>query len=176
MGMKGAALREDEYVDVSTLLGFAADKVPELAKDIGGVQRPIVAAPRGGASFDIGRLTEEDKAQVPLQTVRPLFLRSLLQEAEEFGDSLGLTKAVDALLTDVSARGAKAPLVFVDAREFPDAYRIAGQYVVDAGKVTVRFRLFRGKERSETVTVEGTTEGLSALAAAVVSTAQRLIG
>ena len=68
----GEAAFAYEFVDVFTLFGFAADKVPELARDIGGVQRPIVASPKGGASFDIGRLTKEDKAKVPLQAVRPV--------------------------------------------------------------------------------------------------------
>src|SRR6202021_1306701 len=39
LGMRGARLREGEYVDVVDLFSFAADKVPELARDIGGIQR-----------------------------------------------------------------------------------------------------------------------------------------
>ena len=74
LGMRGAKLREGEYVDVVELFGFAADKVPELARDIGGVQRPLIASPRG-SSFDIGRLTAADREKVPLQMIKPVVLR-----------------------------------------------------------------------------------------------------
>ena len=46
-GMAGARLREGEYVDVSGLFQYAADEVPNLARGIGGVQKPLVMAPRG---------------------------------------------------------------------------------------------------------------------------------
>jgi hypothetical protein len=59
-GMKGRALRDGDYVDVGKLFGHAVDQVPELAGKIGGLQHPLVAAPRG-SSFDIGRLTAEDR-------------------------------------------------------------------------------------------------------------------
>ena len=56
-GIKGAALRNSEFVDIMTLFQYSANKVPELAKDIGGVQKPEIRIPHGGQSFDIGRLT-----------------------------------------------------------------------------------------------------------------------
>src|SRR5207248_3171552 len=40
LAMSGAKLHDREFVDVADLLGYAADKVPELARDIGDVQRP----------------------------------------------------------------------------------------------------------------------------------------
>src|SRR4051812_48643127 len=78
LGMRGAKLREGEYVDVVDLFVFAAVQVPEMARVIGGVQRPTVASPRG-ASIDIGRLTAEDRVKVPLRSVKPVVLRSCFQ-------------------------------------------------------------------------------------------------
>ena len=89
LGMRGAKLREGEYVDVVDLFSFASDKVPELARDIGGVQRPTVASPKG-ASFDVGRLTAEDRPKVPLQSVKPVVLRSSLQAEKPPRDTLRL--------------------------------------------------------------------------------------
>src|SRR5206468_9197244 len=54
-GMRGAALREDAYVDISALFQYAQDQVPQLAQHIGGIQRPEIMASRG-ASFDVGKL------------------------------------------------------------------------------------------------------------------------
>ena len=85
--MKGAALREGEYVDVSQLFQHAADQVPQLAKDIGGIQKPLIAAPRG-TSFDIGQLKTDDKSLIPLAQVKPMLLRPLLINPDEGDDNL----------------------------------------------------------------------------------------
>jgi hypothetical protein len=164
LGMKGGQLREREYVDVSTLFDFAADKVPEFAKDIGGVQRPIVATPRGGSSFDIGRLTDEDKQKVPLNEVRALFVRASLQDDEERADLLDLSERVNDRLRDLSAQGGSAPLVFVDAPALPGAHRIAGGYSTTDGLTTVRFKVRRDKEAlTDWIEVSGKAEALPAL-------------
>jgi uncharacterized caspase-like protein len=172
LGMRGAKLREDEYVDVADLFGFAADHVPELANDIGGIQRPIISSPKG-ASFLIGRVTAQDQAAIPLQTVKPLILRTEFQEEEDFTDLLGLGKRVDELLRSVAARGHNASLVFVDAREFIDAYQLAGRYRIEGDKLTVTARLARGGEKGTRFTVEGNKAMLDDLAAKVASEAEK---
>src|SRR5262249_24085816 len=87
-GMRGEALREDRFVDVSVLFEFAADKVPELAHDIGGSQKPIRASP-SGASFDIGMLLKEDKEKIPLEQVRPLVVSLGFRDKRNDRDTLG---------------------------------------------------------------------------------------
>jgi hypothetical protein len=171
MAMKGAALKEEEFVDVSTLFGFAADRVPQLARDIGGIQRPVIASPKG-VSFYIGRLIGEDKEKIPLQTMRPLFLRSNFQDEDAIEDVLGLAKRVDALLTEASARGREAPLVFVDAREYPEAYRLAGRYRVEGEQAVVDVRIRRGSEEVGRFSVEGEPD---ALAGRIVAEARRWV-
>ena len=118
LAMRGAKLREGEYVDIVELFSFAADKVPELARDIGGVQRPLIASPRG-SSFDVGRLTAADREKVPLQTIKPVVLRCSFQEEKRARDGLGLTKRVNERLREASAVARGAQLVFVDAEDFP---------------------------------------------------------
>ena len=61
-GMKGAALRNDEFVDVSKLFQYAREEVEQMAKNIGGIQRPIIFAPKDD-SFEVGQLKTEDKAE-----------------------------------------------------------------------------------------------------------------
>ena len=173
LGMRGAALRADEYVDVSTLLNFAADQVPDMARGIGGIQRPLVAKPRSGASFNLGRLTGEDKARVPLTPERPLVLRANFQDERRIIDHLGLSRLVNDRLRDVAARGQQAPLAFVDAQELPDAWLIAGRYSVDGNAVSVQMRLFRGEKAAGEVTVTGEAVNLPRLADAIVSAAQQ---
>jgi hypothetical protein len=176
LGMRGAALREGEFIDISELFEFAADQVPQLAKDVGGIQRPVVATPFGGSSFDIGRLTTEDKPRIPLATVRPLILRvSFQNEAPPFHDSLALTKLVNDALRNLSARGKEAPLVFIDALEFPDAYALAGRYRIEKERIIVTTYLLRQQEAVGNFTVEGDPSELDHLTQAITRELEREI-
>jgi hypothetical protein len=147
LGMRGAALKDEQLVDVNTLFGFATDKVPELVSDIGGIQRPVLAVPKGCASFDIGQLSGEERQQIPLQPARPLVLRSVFQDEQSFDDVLGLSKRVDDLLRNTSVRGSTSAVVFVDARELPEGYRLAGRYKTVDGQTTLTARLFRDRRQ-----------------------------
>ena len=75
-GMKGAALRDDEFIDVLSLFQFAANKVPELAEEIGGIQKPEIRVPEDGKSFDIGRLDVADRDAIQLAAPKPVYVNS----------------------------------------------------------------------------------------------------
>jgi hypothetical protein len=136
------------------------------------IQRPAIAVPRG-ASFDIGRVTPEDQAGIPLQTVRPLVLRAAFQGEEQFDDVLGLGKLVDEMLRSVSARGRDARLVFVDARDLPDAYRLAGRYRIQESKVTVSINLFQGKKKAAQFSVSGDKRKVADLVAKIIGETEK---
>jgi len=175
LGMKGESLRENQFVDVNTWFAFAADKVPQLAKDIGGIQRPDPAIPYGGASFDVGQLLDEDKVRISLAGVRPLFLQSNFQDEARPIDALKLTPRVNEVLRGVSARGKDADLGYVDASDFPEAYLVAGRYHVEGSSVTVKVTLFQGATEQGHFTVEGNPGDLDSVAAKIVSGAERLL-
>jgi WD40 repeat protein len=174
-GMRGAALKEDKYVDVSRLFQYAADEVPLLARYIGGIQKPEVRAPKG-TSFDIGLLEAPDKEAIPLARVRPLLLRPLLQNADEavLDDDLGLMPLLRAKLREQSfaaARGSGRSLtaVYVDADEMPGAIRPSGKYTVTAGRVQVRLNLRRDGQTLAVIMLEGNRAQLADLAARLAS-------
>jgi hypothetical protein len=175
LGMRGAALRENGFVDVSKWFDYATDEVPELARDIGGIQRPSIAIPRGGASFDIGQIGDEDKARIPLAGVRPLFLQSNFQDEVRPIDHLKLMARVNEALREASAREHNATLVYVEASELPDAYLLAGRYRVEDGNVNARVSVFKGEEEAGSFTVEGNTSNLVQLAARIVAEAESRI-
>ena len=143
-GIKGAALRDEQFIDVQKLFQYVSDEVPELAQNIGGVQRPLVAAPRG-TSFDVGKLIAEDKAAVPLAKIRPLVIRPHFIEVDDYSDSLDLSALLKRRLIDDSAvetRDGASPLAFIDSDDFPGAVKPTGGYSIDAGKnVTVHVTL-----------------------------------
>ena len=172
LGMQGEMLREGEFVDVASLFHFARDRVPELAGDIGGVQQPNVSSPRGGDSFDIGRLTPDARREVRVEPVRPRLIRPRLTDDDEKADVLGLEVRVVELLRDESyERG--AAFFFVDVPELPDSFQISGGYATKGAMTKVRFKLRRGRESApKWIELEGAADALPAL---IVAAAKKSI-
>lgn len=175
MGMRGAALREEEEVDVSRLFNFATDQVPILAAGIGGIQRPALAV--GGASFAIGLLDAEAKAQIPIAAERPLVLRSNFQETLRPRDLLGVTRHVnEALRTRSYPRGGDPPpLVYLDADEFPDAYLIGGRYRAEGDSLVVAVEVYRGEGVADSFEIAGSPDDLELLADAIVKRTEQVL-
>lgn len=164
-GMSTGEGLKDGDVDISALFGFAADRVPDLARNIGGVQRPVVAAPRGGRPFAIGTLTAAGRTKIPFKSESPLVLRCNLQDEDESDDVLGLMPLVDDQFR-TRGRG-DTGVVFVDAVGLPEAYRLGGRYKVDGTTVTLTANLFRDKQKVGQIKVTGTKDKLADLAAQV---------
>ncbi|MCB9289175.1 MAG: caspase family protein [Lewinellaceae bacterium] len=168
-GMSGLALREGQYIDVITLFQYSRDKVPELAKTIGGIQTPTMAFPGGGQSFDIGIVNEQ--VNIPVAQVKPVFVRNVFQEETAFDDVLDIGKKLQANLQDITAKGAKASLVYVDVPEYQDAYSIKGRYRLEGETVTLKARLFRNSQSLGDIQVQGANGQLDALVEEVLQQA-----
>lgn len=155
LGMRGGALRDGRFVDVSSLFEFAADTTSDLAAGVGGIQRPQIFRPTAGsASFDIGMLADEAaRRAVPLETARPIFVRSSFQDEDDIDDVLGLGERLDRALREASTRGSATDFVQVDARSMPGAIRVSGRYerTTDGLRVTLSLTL---DERRSRVVVE----------------------
>jgi WD40 repeat protein len=172
-GMKGAALKNDVDVDVGTLFEYAMDRVPDLARGVGGVQKPEVFAPSGAASFDVGELLAEDKGRIPLAAPKPVILGPTFLNAVDQTDNLELDEAVRKVLrdqTDVRSRGGSAlpPAIFVNAEEMPGAIRPSGLYTVHGNQVAVNVVLTRDNKRVR-LAVQGPASDLSELAEKIVA-------
>lgn len=175
--MKGAALRNDEFVDVSKLFQFAREEVEQLAKNIGGIQRPLIFAPKDD-SFEFGQLKNEDKQKIPLAAPKPMILRPRFLDTEADDDTLDLMKALRALLRDesfVAARGSFATLVYVDDEEFPGAIRPTGRYSVSGNTVTVLLRLRRDGVELSSMRVTGTKTDVPGLAMRVIEAVKEAV-
>ena len=147
-GMKGAALKEGQYVDVSTILNHARESVPQLAKGIGGIQTPQLLQPKSG-SFDIGILNDLDRKAIPLANPKTVYVRSSFVDSEEFEDILNLSEQLDKRLFQISSRGADANLVFFDARKFPNACKLSGGYQILNDKISLSLKIRCGEDLKE---------------------------
>lgn len=138
-GMNGPALRDDEFVDVNRLFQYARDEVEQLAKNIGGIQKPIAFSPKDD-SFEVGQLIPEDRQKIAVASPKPMILRPRFSEEMTGDDTLELMRAVRARLRDesfVSVRGDAQVLVFVDDDDFPGGIRPTGRYTIFGERVTI---------------------------------------
>lgn len=147
--IRGNALRENKFVDILTLLNFSREEVPKMAADIGGIQQPQLLLPRGG-SFDIGIIKEEDKFQIPLAAVKPVFLRATLLEETKKRDVLKISIALNEKLQEAaSGSDGKNAIIFIDADDYPNACSISGTYTMNGDQLSFTGTLACGvKERS----------------------------
>ena len=146
--MKGAALKENKYVDVNTILSFARDEVPKLANGIGGIQTPQLLIPKSG-SFDIGILEDSDKIEIPLAKAKTVFVRSSLVESNEDDDILNISALLDDRLSQISARGNASKIVFFDSRMYPQSCKISGGYYKKEDRIYVNLKIRCGELISE---------------------------
>jgi hypothetical protein len=163
LGMKGASLGAGNMVDVSQLFNYAADQVPLLAKGIGGIQRPQIAAPKG-TSFAIGELQVDDKKLIPLSTEKPLLLRPVLLNPEVTDDDLNLSMLLAKRLRDedLAARG-QANAVYIDAEELPGAIQIKGTYTRVGELVVLKIVLRRDGKIIKTLQIEHSKNDVNSL-------------
>lgn len=172
-GMDIIAARNKKQVDVMQLLQQARDQVPVLAKGIGGIQRPILAFPHNGSSFDIGLVT--DQVDIPITSVKPVFIRNYFQEEQSFADVIGLGNAFATYFEQMSNEGAEAEYIYVDVNNFANAYSIKGRYQNEGDNIHVRGALFKGTESQGQFEVSGTVTELAQLVEDIIFEVQWMI-
>jgi len=169
-GIKGTALREGQFVDVIKLFQKSKERVPVLAEGLGGIQEPVIFSPylsgkfeKGAESFDIGKLTKEEKAKIPLAKSKPIFVMTILQDADAYDDNLYLGEKTDEELRELTAKGVKAPLILIETRDFPGAYKIRGQYTSSGDKVNLKVKMFEDKTVIKTIDLSGDKNNIDSL-------------
>ncbi len=167
-GMRGAALQQDNEVDVSALFHYAVDRVPALAAHVGGIQRPRVMAP-DAASFSIGLLAPEDRLRIPLAEVLPVLLQPRAFHSTEGFDALGLEPHLRAALRELRSARERGKAVYVDADDLPGGIRIVASYDEAGGQVDVTVTLVRDGDRVDRFDVSGSPDALGALASEIVA-------
>jgi hypothetical protein len=143
-GMSATALKGSK-VDVLPLLLNAYKRVAELAQSVGEEQTPIIAKPRGNASFFVGK--NDGSVKIELPETKPMVIQSFLFEQDTFNDRLGLTKAVNKAFRSGEIKGKLARWFFSEISEHPQGFSVRGTYTQNQDNtVTVKGRLLRGEE------------------------------
>lgn len=176
-GMQGAALQEEEHINVSLLLDYAKKTVPNLASYISKKQTPMTYSPVGSEPFPIGRVTPEVKQSIQLPEPKPLFTRARLGNADNYGeDDLGLSTLVNTQLRNYNYGGKKSILIFVEGEGLPQAYSLKGTYTVSGESVAIKAAVFRGlagqrEQVGEEITLSGSTSNLEELSKMLIKEA-----
>ena len=160
-GMQMVSASNNNYVDVMQLFQYSRDRVPVLAKGIGGIQTPMLAFPNDGSSFDIGIVNESVK--IPVARVKPVFIRNVFQDENAFDDVLGLGQKMSDHFKKISSRGANASYIYVDVSQFENAYSLKGRYTINGEEVKVRGALFKGSRNVGPFEITGKKENLDQL-------------
>ena len=161
-GMKGAALKENTLVDVSTLLQYAADKVPELAVQIGGIQRPRIASPAFSESFSIGYLDKTAQAKVPLAMRKTILLKPVFINQNTLLDNLNLTEKLSHYFREQDYKKMKKEaynpasknITYMNADVFSSAVYVRGIYQIKGNTLTVKYALGRDNQHLLSNTVD----------------------
>lgn len=160
-GMKLVSASNNDYIDVMQLFQYSRDRVPTLATGIGGIQTPLLAFPNDGSSFDIGIVNES--VNIPVATVKPVFIRNVFQDENAFDDVLGIGQKMSDHFKKISSRGARASYIYVDVNQFDNAYSLKGRYTVNGEEVIVRGALFKDSKNLGSFEVTGNKGELNQL-------------
>ena len=166
-GMRGdkEALRNEEFIDVNRLFHYAEDNVPILAQGIGGIQQPIVVAPKESNSFDIGRIPRQMRERIPLALTKHIILRPNFQDSTSFADDLDLIVNVRSLLREreASENDGRLSFKYLDEADFPCAIVPSGGYTITGDDVKVTLKLRRDKKELSTAIIEGKRDKIATL-------------
>ena len=167
-GMQGAALKDGKFVDVQQLFRYAEQEVPQLAKNVGGLQRPVNASPPG-QTFQIGMVEDDEKKFIHPAELQPVVLRPSFLDPTPgvISDHLGLSAA---LIKQMRAeRYADHPaFIFINEEIFPLGFRPSGIYTVEGETVKISLVLTRENQRFNLPTIEVSKENLGAAAGKLV--------
>jgi WD40 repeat protein len=174
-GMTGASHvieGNNRFVDVMKLLQYSRDRVPQLAKEIGQEQQPVLATPKGGDSFDIGIYT--DKVKIDIASRRPILVKSVLLDKNSYYDDLSLTDLLDQRLLKENSFGNTARLTFVNIAKFNNAYTIRGVYEQKGNEVEVDIRIYRNGQLKGKLKLKKTKKDLGVLIEDIVDKMAKL--
>ncbi len=135
-------------IDVMRLFQYARNQVPELAKSINGIQKPILGFPSRSGSIAIGILSDSAIVDIRknLSDRKPVIIRSNFFNKNTFLDDLNLASLLETALKEETEKGSEANLIYVDVHNYPGAYSVSGLYEKTEEEIKVQVKLFKDKK------------------------------
>ena len=144
----GCDFKETERIDARRLVNFAQELVPRLAQVAGlsSIQKPVKS--ESDESFEVGSLTEEERAKIPIQKPKPVLTRSSFQRERPPRDTLKFSGTLDdtvkrfAGTSGAGAAQGRPVMVFADTTSMRGAYSLAGRYRREGQEMVVRVGIY----------------------------------
>jgi WD40 repeat protein len=163
--MRQGQLPDDGSLDVVNWFNVAERDVPDLARGIGGVQKPTVSRPTGSTTFPIGILRVPDRGKIPLAQMKYQVLQAQcldqndLDGAELAGRLRPMLREASRPVTRGSPRSEPA-LVYIDtvAGDVPGALIPQIRYTKTGNRISAQVRLNRDGKRVSQASVDTTLQ------------------
>lgn len=156
----------NQYISVVRLLDYMDKQVPKLAAEIGVNQQAYFvkgAAPEQELQkdFSIGIVNEAIQRAIPMEETKPVVLvESFQTNTAPRTDRLHLEEQLAAVLDKMSS-SKEAPFIFFDAKSYPDAYVLSGEYVIGADAITLTIYLSKNGAVVNSFRYQGKAEQLA---------------
>ena len=157
-GLKGGALFDGKFADVNTLMEFSRDKVPELAKNIGGIQTPQLLVPKGG-SFSFGIYEESEKSKIQIANPKEIFIQSHFVNQSTYEPDILFSESLDNRIFEKSKKN-NATFIFMNVQSYDGASKLFGgiEYVQNQFKANITLK--RGDRKLNTTIMANTKDEL----------------
>jgi WD40 repeat protein len=173
-GMRGRSIEEGSRLNVTHWFQNASEDVPQLAQSIGGIQKPVIAAP-SGTGFPVALLDPVDQAKIPLAAIKPELIHLSCHDDND-EDPLGLAAVVRAELREISqpsVRGQQTepPIVYHDDMNDGPADSLTPKivYSVQGDTVSLRLRIDQAGKTLKEEKLNLSSADKNALASAVAA-------
>ncbi len=154
-------LDDSRFLDIEKWFGYTENKVEDLAKGIGGVQKPYFFKGES-KSFSIGRIEGDERKNIQPAPKVPLILQPALRVKDQETDDEELTDKLELRLMEqslVSSRGEGGALNYIKATKAANGLSPRGFYTVNAdGTITAEVSLVQDKKVLGKVKVTGKKE------------------
>jgi ankyrin repeat protein len=148
-GMRGGKLErieENEFIEVENLFQYSKQEVPQLAKEISGIQEPIVKLPETPGKLFIGQITNEDKLKIEIKETNAVFVPCQFANDDLLGNDLDLGERINIKLDQLSSKGGPVGIQFTREGNLPEAYIIKGKYKIRNQKLDITYGLKQGNK------------------------------
>ncbi len=154
-------LESGRFLDIEKWFGYAENKVEDLAKGIGGVQKPYFFKGES-KTFAVGQIEGDERKSIQPARKVPLILQPALRVKDQETDDEDLTEKLEKRLLElslVSARGENSALNYIKATKAANGLSPRGFYTVNAdGTITAEVSLVQDKKVLGKVKVTGKKE------------------
>ena len=137
-------LDDRKYLNISRWFDAAEKTVSSIASQNGNNQQPQLVST---TNFNIGVVDDDVRSKIIMPGEKPDFASSNFQNSDEdiAADNLGLNKAVDNMLSDISTRSLESKISYIPFLS-ADACVLSGRYTVSGTIISVKINIRKNNE------------------------------